>query len=197
MSQSSRLGELASKVLAVHEMLDSMGVPHQFGGAIALAWYRNPRATLDIDLNVTLAPEDAAPILGALTHLGVTISSADRKAIRRDGQVRLRWGTSYLDVFFATIDLHYEMARRSRLVQFGPLEIPILAPEHLVVCKAVFDRTKDWVDIESMVTWGTRFDVDEILRWVGAILGTGSPQYTHLQGIPWNNASAADRRARS
>lgn len=33
-------------------------VPHQFRGAIALAWYRNPRATADIDVNVTLSPEE-------------------------------------------------------------------------------------------------------------------------------------------
>ena len=46
-------------------MLDSLGVPHQFGGAIALAWYRNPRATTDIDVNLTLPPEAAPPVLGA------------------------------------------------------------------------------------------------------------------------------------
>ena len=53
-SGASRLDGLSSRIVAVHEMLDSMRVPHQFGGAIALAWYRSPRATTDIDLNVTL-----------------------------------------------------------------------------------------------------------------------------------------------
>ena len=38
----SELGDLAPKIVSLHEMLDSAGVPHQFGGAIALAWYRNP-----------------------------------------------------------------------------------------------------------------------------------------------------------
>ena len=180
MTGPDRLGTLASRIVAVHELLDSMGVPHQFGGAIALAWYRSPRATIDIDLNITVPPEDAGPVLGALVHLGVTVSADDRALIGRDAQARLRWGTGLLDVFFATLDLHYEMARLARSVLFGPVRIPILAPEHLVVCKAVFDRPKDWVDIQAMLAWGTEIDKEEVLRWIGAILGTASEQYVRL-----------------
>ncbi len=155
MSGPGGLEGLAARIVGVHEMLESMRVPHQFGGAVALAWYRNPRATTDIDLNVTLPPEDAEPVLGALTHLGVTVSQADRATIARDGQARLDWDGSYLDVFFATLDLHQDMAKRSHTVDFGPVQIPILSPEHLIVCKAIFNRPKDWVDIEETVAWGT------------------------------------------
>jgi len=80
-NEPKRLGGLVAKILAVHELLDSMRVTHQFGGAIALAWYRNPRATTDIDLNLTVPPAQADPVLGALTHLGVTVSESDRKMI--------------------------------------------------------------------------------------------------------------------
>jgi hypothetical protein len=174
---------LASKILAVHELLESMRVTHQFGGAIALAWYRNPRATTDIDLNLTVQPSRADPVLGALTHLGVTVSELDGATIKRDGQARLDWGGSYLDVFFATLEFHYEMARHQRLVQFGPMQIPILAPEHLVVCKAIFNRPKDWVDIEAMVAWGTEIDREDALGWVAALLGDQSEQFSRLAGL--------------
>jgi hypothetical protein len=180
MSAAARLGGLASRIVAVHEMLDSMRVPHQFGGAVALAWYRSPRATTDVDLNVTVVPDDAAPILGALTHLGVTVARADRAAIARDGQARLDWDGSYLDLFLATLDLHQEMAARSREVDFGPVRIPILCPEHLIVCKAVFDRPKDWVDIEEMVGWGTEIDAAEVMRWIDEILGASVEQHARL-----------------
>jgi hypothetical protein len=180
MGATARLGGLAAKLVAVHEMLDSMRVVHQFGGAVALAWYRSPRATVDIDLNITIAPRDAEPILGALTHLGVTISQSDRAAIERDGQARVDWEGTYLDLFFATLDLHQEMARRSRRVAFGPVQIPILSPEHLIVCKAVFDRPKDWVDIEEMVGWGTEIDGAEVLRWIDLILERTSAQRARL-----------------
>lgn len=183
MSAPRKLDGLAGRIVAVHELLDSMHVRHQFGGAIALAWYRNPRATTDIDLNVTVPPHDAAPVLGALAHLGVTISSADRVAIARDGQARLDWRGSYLDIFFATLDLHRQMAERSRQVGFGPVRIPILSPEHLIVCKIVFDRPKDWLDIEEMIAWGTAIDEAETLGWVREILGVASNQHARLTDL--------------
>jgi hypothetical protein len=179
-SEARRLDGLSSRILAVHEMLDSLSVPHQFGGAIALAWYRSPRATTDIDLNITLAPPEAEPVLGALRYLGVSVSEAARATIARDGQARLDWEGSYLDVFFATLDLHREMADSAREVSFGPVRIPILAPEHLIVCKAIFDRPKDWVDIEEILAWGTEVDGATALGWIDKLLGAESAQYVHL-----------------
>jgi hypothetical protein len=177
------LDGLSTRIVEVHEMLDSMRVPHQFGGAIALAWYRSPRATTDIDLNVTLSPREAAPVLGALSHLGVSISASDRALIERDGQARLDWDGSYLDLFLATLELHREMATCSREVAFGPARIPILSPEHLIVCKAVFDRPKDWVDIEEILNWGTEVERETVLGWIDELLGPGSAQRERLANL--------------
>jgi hypothetical protein len=186
---------LVGRIIALHEMLDSIGLPHQFGGAIALAWYRNPRATTDIDVNLTVSPEAARPILRALDLLGVTITPKDRAAIAFDGQARLDWDGSPLDVFFATTDLHFEMAERARVVRFGPVEMPILAPEDLIICKAVFDRPKDWLDIEEMLLWGTEVGAARVLGWVGDILGTQSGQYARLNELL--SAGAAGRPKQS
>lgn len=164
-------------------MLDSLRVGHQFGGAIALAWYRSPRATTDVDVNVTLPPQDAEPVLGALTHLGVSVSAEDRALIARDGQARLDWEGSYLDIFFATLELHVEMAAGAREVAFDRVRIPILSPEHLIVCKAIFDRPKDWVDIEEIVAWGTEVDATVVLRWIDELLGAASAQHARLREL--------------
>ncbi len=179
----SHIQGLVSKVIAVHELLDSMRIPHQFGGAIALSWYRSPRATADIDLNITLSPDNAGPVLKSLVYIGVTVTDSDRISIERDGQVRLVWDDTYLDLFFATLGLHHEMMELQRTVAFGEIEIPILAPEHLIVCKAVFDRPKDWLDIDAIVSWGTEIDRDLALRWVEEILGLDSDTYSRLKGV--------------
>ncbi len=86
-------------------------------------------------------------------------------------------------MFFATLDLHLEMAERARVVRFGPVEIPILAPEDLIICKAIFDRPKDWLDIEEILRWGTEVDAALTLSWVGEILGPEAEQYTRLAGL--------------
>ncbi len=175
--------DLTPKIVALDEMLESAGVPHQFGGAIALAWYRFPRATTDIDVNLTLPPAAAEPVLGLLAHLGVSVTPEARESVAHDGQARLEWDGSYLDVFFATLDFHLEMAHHARTVRFGPVDIPILAPEDLIVCKAIFDRPKDWLDIEEMLRWGTTVDVERTLHWVGEILGPAAPQYARLAEV--------------
>jgi nucleotidyltransferase AbiEii toxin of type IV toxin-antitoxin system len=196
LTPTEQFGNLAPKIVSLHEILDSAGVPHQFGGAIALIWYRNPRATTDIDINLTLPPEAAEPILQMLSRIGVRVAPEDRAAIASDGQARLDWDGSYLDVFFATMDLHLEMAERARLVRFGPVDIPILAPEDLIVCKAIFDRPKDWLDIEEMLRWGTEVDAARTLHWVGEILGPDAEQYIHLAELLSAGAAGSPDSAR-
>lgn len=181
--QPAQYGNLFPKIVSLHEMLDSSGVPYQFGGAIALIWYRNPRATTDIDINLTLPPEAAGPVLELLAHLGVSVTPELRGGIARDGQARLNWEGTALDVFFATLDFHLQMAEHARLVRFGPVDIVILAPEDLVVCKAIYDRPKDWLDIEEMLRWGTVVDAGRTLYWVGDILGPAAPQYARLAEV--------------
>ncbi len=59
---------LAGKVTAIDDALAV--VPHAFGGALALAYYAEPRATIDIDLNVFVPAERFADVLTPLAGLG-------------------------------------------------------------------------------------------------------------------------------
>ena len=43
---------LPEKLIALHHALDDAGIPHAVGGAIALGYYAEPRATIDVDINV-------------------------------------------------------------------------------------------------------------------------------------------------
>lgn len=58
----------------------------------------------------------------------------------------------------------------------------MISGEHLVVCKAMFDRTKDWQDIDAIAHAGTT-DLDEALRWLTELLGSDAPQVAHLQDV--------------
>jgi hypothetical protein len=163
---------LDRKVVALSEALHGAAIPYAFGGALALAYYAVPRATVDVDINVFVAPDQFDHVVAALAPLGVTASPKDRAAVARDGQTRLRWEATPVDLFFAYDEFHYHAATRIRRVPFGPDTIPILAPEDLLVCKTVFDRRKDWIDIEQMLllTAGT-LDLDDVRQRVRAIVG--------------------------
>lgn len=164
---------LPEKIVAIDEQLGEMRIPHAFGGALALAYCAEPRATIDIDLNVFVPAARIEEINYALSPLGVEPleSEDDRTALERDGQCRLWWGRTPVDLFFSYDEVHDAMREAARKVPFGDVELEVLAPEHLVICKACFDRSKDWVDIEQILTLSERFDVDEVDRWLGRMLG--------------------------
>jgi hypothetical protein len=173
---------LAEKVSILAGVLEQSAIPFAFGGALALAYYAEPRATIDIDVNVFVPPEDVDRIVDVLAPLGVEATVADRRNARRDGQVRLWWGNTPIDVFFAYDEFHYRAASRVRRVPFGDDTISILAPEDLLVCKVVFNRRKDWIDIDQvlLLTAGT-LDVDDVRRWLVAIAGTDDERVAHFE----------------
>lgn len=142
---------LVEQVVAVCDALDEAGVPWALGGALALAYAtEEPRGTRDIDVNVFVPSSSAAAVFGALPA-GVRHGAADVRAVQRDDQVRLLWGDTPLDLFFAAEPFHHEVASRVQRVPFAGRTINVLCPEDLAVFKAMFDRGKDWVDIETMV----------------------------------------------
>jgi hypothetical protein len=150
-------------------------VPHAFGGALALAYYAEPRATIDIDLNVFLSPADYRQVADALMRLGAS-DGPNAAAVERDGQCRMWWGRTPIDLFFAYDALHEAMRSAIRPEPFAKTTIPILAPEHLLICKAIFNRPKDWLDIEQIAVSVDDLDVTEILSWLDRILGADDPR---------------------
>ncbi|HVS29367.1 MAG TPA: nucleotidyl transferase AbiEii/AbiGii toxin family protein [Solirubrobacteraceae bacterium] len=161
---------LPEKIVAIHERLRAARIRHAFGGALALAYYAEPRATIDIDLNVFLPPADHARVGDELAALGIG-DLLDVDALEWDGQCRVWWGRTPLDLFFASEPIHDAMRHDIRTVPFGDQTIPVLAPEHLAVCKVVFDRPKDWLDIEQMLISVEQIDVEEIDNWLAQTLG--------------------------
>ncbi len=114
-----------------------------FGGAIALNYHREPRSTLDIDINVFLAPDDETQALRCLETLsGLPDRERVERGLRDAGQARSLWGTTYLDLFFANTAFHGSMASRVVQEPFAGTEIPVLSIEDLLVCKVLFDRPK-------------------------------------------------------
>jgi hypothetical protein len=170
---------LADQLLAVHRSLDDGAVPHAFGGALALAWCtQQARATIDIDVNVFVPPEAAEAVLAALPD-GVTWTEVDVAAVERDGQVRVWWDGTPLDVFTSTTAFHDEVESRIRQEEFAGESVPFLDCRDLAVFKAFFDRTKDWADLEAMAEAGT-LDVEAVVGVLARHLGPDDERIERL-----------------
>ena len=173
---------LPDKVVTLDRALGNARIKHAFGGALALAYYAEPRATIDIDVNVFVAPEAHDEVAVALAPLGIE-PGPSQAALLRDGQARWFWEETPVDLFFSNDEIHDAMEAAVRLVPFGDGRIPVLGPEHLLLCKVAFDRPKDWLDIEQMVLMTPDLDLAEIRRWMDRIAGPRDSRRARLEKL--------------
>ena len=173
---------LPHKIVELHRALAAASIPHAFGGALALAWCtQRARGTIDIDLNLFVAPDRAERVLETLPD-AVSWNQDDVARIERDGQVRLWWDTTPVDVFFSTTDFHEHAATRTRSEPFLDAELPFLACRDLAVFKAFFNRTKDWADLEEMSAAGA-LDVEAALGVLVRYLGGSDERVERLRAL--------------
>jgi hypothetical protein len=173
---------LAEKIVAVHEALERARIPHAFGGALALAWCtQRARGTIDVDVNLFVGPDQATQVVRALPA-GIAWSDDDVASMRREGQVRLWWDTTPVDLFFSTTEFHERVAARVRREPFLGEDVPFLACRDLAVFKAFFDRTKDWADLEEMAAAGS-LDVEDVLGVLARYLGGDDPRIARLRRL--------------
>ena len=52
-----------------------------------------------------------------------------------------------------------------------------------IVCKVVYNRAKDWVDIDAVIAAETAIDVAEVLRWVGRVASDEDPRYERIAAV--------------
>ena len=173
------------KVVKLNEVLAERNIPYAFGGAIALNYHREPRSTLDIDINIFLSPEHEDTVLSALGDVyDLDDQGHLRRVLQRDGQARSSWGDTYVDLFLANTDFHTSMAERVEYQPFGETTIPVLSIEDLLICKALFDRSKDWVEIEA-VAKTRRGDLDRpyIAGWLDRFLSADDPRRARIAAL--------------
>ncbi|CAN5520091.1 hypothetical protein BH23ACT3_BH23ACT3_11160 [soil metagenome] len=173
---------LPDRIVAVHLSLASADLPHAFGGALALAWCtQRARGTVDIDVNVFVPPDQATDVIAAMPD-GVMCDDRSRQQLAADGQTRLWWDATPVDVFLDITAFHLDVGGRVRWEPFGEHELPFLACRDLAVFKAFFDRTKDWADLEEMLEVGS-LDVDAVLGVLMRYLGGDDARVARLRGL--------------
>lgn len=169
MSQSPTT--LAEKIVALHRTLCDADLAHAFGGALALAYCtRDPRATRDIDVNVFISPSQVDALEAGLPA-GVVVSDKNQRELARDGQSRLWWDDTPVDVFLSNHSFHDQAEQNRRFVPFAEIDdLPVLACSDLAVFKAFFGRPKDAIDVAAMIGANT-VDLRQLRVDVAVLLG--------------------------
>jgi hypothetical protein len=171
---------IVDKILVVSTALEAQRLPYAFGGALALAFCtERARGTIDIDVNVFVGQDEAGRVLTSLPRQ-VSQTAADLLALQGDGQIRLWWEQTPVDVFLDTTEFHVQAAQRRQFHEFGGRKIPFLGCSDLAVFKAFFNRTKDWADLEEMVSMGA-LNVDQTLGVLVRYLGEDDDRVERLR----------------
>jgi len=162
---------LTERIVAIHATFERAGIPHAFGGALALAFCTaEPRGTQDVDVNVFLSPDEVDRVVASLPE-GVVVDDGARALLGRDAQARLWWDETPVDVFLSNHPFHDHAEADRRYVAFAGIErFPVLACQDLAVFKAFFARPKDVVDVATMVSLGS-VDLVALERSVAALIG--------------------------
>jgi hypothetical protein len=175
------------RAVAICRALGDAGFEHALGGALCLAFHvQDARATNDIDVNVMSDPQRPDLVFRVLPA-GVRWADGDVEQARRDGQVRLHWVEGDLpvtpvDVFLPQHAFHAVAASRFERVPLLDTEVPVLAATDLAIFKALFDRLKDWADIEELLRYG-EVDRDEVVRWLTEVVGAGDPRLDRFAAV--------------
>lgn len=176
------MSELVEKLFAIHDSLTEAGLAHAFGGAIALAYcVEEPRGTRDLDVNIFIDASEAASVLASLPRK-VRVRKKDIAKVKRDGQARLDWDGTPIDVFLNSIPLHDAVAASVVWVRLEGRDIPVLDCASLVIFKAFFDRTKDWADIEAIAI-ATPEDIEGAATTIADLVGEDDPAVEKLKAL--------------
>jgi len=176
------MSDNVDKILELHRALVAAGLRHAFGGALALAWCtERARGTIDIDLNIFVNAKFVNEVLSAMPE-GVLASATSVSMLVADGQARLMWDSTPIDIFLNTTPFHAEVATRVREEAFAGEAIPFLSCSDIAVFKAFFNRSRDWADIEDMRDAGT-LDFDRVAGVLVRYLGGGDQRVERLRSL--------------
>jgi hypothetical protein len=96
--------------------------------------------------------------------------------------VRVWWDDTPDYVFLVGHAFHEHPAAGVRIVPFSGVSIPVLGCTGLAVFKVVFNRTKDWADLEAMLEVNG-FDSSAVLGWVVRLFGPADERIARLVGL--------------
>ena len=176
------MSTLVDKLYEIHDALTGAGFAHAFGGAIALAYcVEEPRGTRDLDVNIFVDAAQAEKVLAAMPK-GVRVRKKDVAEVMENGQARLDWDGTPIDVFLNNLPLHEAVASSVVWVPLEGREAPVLDCASLVIFKAFFDRTKDWADLEA-VAEATPEDIESAAATIADLVGPDDPAVRRLEAL--------------
>jgi hypothetical protein len=144
-------------------------------GGLAVMIYGEPRLTVDIDVNISIAKEKIDVFLKTARKFGFyPIPKNIKLFIKSTGVIPLKFkkgkteGRS--DIILAENHLEYAAIKRARIKKIDSISVKVVSPEDLIIHKITSDRPRDVADVGGiLIRQKGKLDKEYILLWLKRI----------------------------
>lgn len=121
-------------------------------GAYALAAHGYVRATMDIDIWVGRAPDNAAAVMRAIARFGAPLHGLTQADLEQDGNVfQIGVAPRRIDIITSASGLDFEQVfSRSTTTEVDGITVRIPSVADLICNKRASGRTRDLADAEAL-----------------------------------------------
>ena len=134
------------KLLKDHE------VEYLLIGGYAVAYHGYPRATADMDIWISIHPQNAQRLVTTLKAFGFELTELSPELFLKEGQV-IRMGVPpvRIEIVTSISGVHFEECYTARVVdELDGVEVNLINLDHLKINKQSAGRYKDLDDLENL-----------------------------------------------
>lgn len=149
-------------------------------GGVAVSLLARPRTTQDIDVLSLLDESRWEDFVKSGSRFGFVPRINDALEFAQKNRILLmRHKKSQLDIdiSFGMLPFEEESFKRKIIRRIGAVNVPLPAPEDLIIMKAVAHRPQDMVDVAAILETCPKSDLKRIRQCVGEFAGVlGKPE---------------------
>src|SRR6478736_3986788 len=144
------MSELDHALATLSSWLKEKEVPHMVIGGFAVTVWGEPRFTRDLDLTLSVPAERFAPTILLISDRFTSLSGDPVKFATETRVLPVMVESVPADLIFAVLPYEEDAIARARPIKVGGVDVPICAPEDLILHKIVTERPRDHEDIEGV-----------------------------------------------
>lgn len=165
--------------------LEELDCRYAIGGALALAYSSQPRATLDIDVTLFISQDEMQQAVEILEACPCDFHTSDLlQGFTEHGFAQVQYQGIRVDVFLPLNDFYTAAEERRLRVNMAGREVYVWDAATLCVFKLMFFRLKDLADIEAILQeQGKQLDRQWIGGQVEKLFGKRDPRTTRWQEL--------------
>lgn len=132
--------------------LDACQIPYALIGGLAVSLWGEPRATLDIDVTVWVAPENRSKAVDQLRKRLAAVPSLPQEFVAATHVLPLTTSSGVrADVIFGELPAEHDIVQRAVAKQIAGVKVAVATVEDLVVMKLISERERDWDDAKRLL----------------------------------------------